>query len=501
MDAVQQVDIPTTASSSMDLYNGPTRTSCISSQHLLTQHQQSAPMGINNLPEFGHLVTTSGRILPQQASNLASFTSSVPVTAINGINVHMVTTSSLPPSSAAFASQAVLTSVPAGYLGTPAVGQTGGTTVTQAFPESRLSHSYQSLSSVPGHILSGTQHSVAHSQLVAGHSQAGQPLPPLAGFVTGLTGIQTLQSALLLGSGDLTVAPPALLSRNLPPTQHQQVRTTMGNQSKAAASPPLPSKVQASTLHLDVNNANIQHQSAVATVTGVQIMGQSQPILAAQLASGSHPTWVQASTVQQSQCGSHQLQAVTTSYPSINGFPASGQLSFVQSMVCTNSALSPHQSSALPKFSTLTTQASGTGSQPVSQQINQITQHLKPQTSQHLSQVAQQVLSSGNMTTGQVTVNLSKRDRLPVTVGVSQLITGAASHTMTSSCGPLTGSQPDPRLVALTHSMGVVRSGSPGMPGFGTAQSPSSLPQTVTQTLPVFSTAAVPVYQPNSPGS
>ena len=481
VDHVQQADLTTSASAALDPYNRLSAEQTIGDIALSLQSQQPQPP----LTDFTHsasVATGSRGLLPQTTTTVtAAFLPPGVGTTVNGISVP----GALPQNSVAY-NQALVASLTAGYAGSSAVPpQSGSVHSGHIFSEGHLQPNYQVVQTA--------------SQ---GHSQ-------LAGF----SGLQTLPSAGLLLSGgvaeNLTAQQQALLARTLSQQQQQQQQNQA--QTRVTATTASLPPIQGISRQLDVASGSLHSQQSHSAETLLPQTGltsastgahqlargmtvppqpgpsgvsghaaqssttatlsnplQAQPVLAAQLASGSHSTWVHAAVLQ-------QQSGHAAGYHSVNGFPTTAQLPYQASTAAVSAA---HM---LPSSSTVVRQPKVKSHPPQMKDVSQVPH------------------AAGNPTSTAFTT-ITKADHSQI----ANLVNAIRANTASSP--PVPGLKQDPRIAALTqqHSRTVGRSGSPGVPGFRPGHSPSPTlphsPQALTQGLPPFS-AALPAYQGNGNGS
>ena len=465
VDPVPQPEVATTSTAppALDPFSGVQRDQAIGGMAVSMQPQPH--LAHTPLTEYGPLgaglVGSRGAAVTQSVAPVSSFLPAGVATTVNGLTV-----SNVVPQNSSHYTQAMLASLSATYAGAPAIPQqsSGG----QVYAEGRLPQGYHlagqgqgqlaGFSGLHGLTASTVLLSGAGGDLSASQQQAllARGVPSLHGRATASPSPQARSRQLEAGGGALHAQPgPGGGGASRPQSRGGTLHSQTGPSTASAARP----QPGASTVSVHPQQgpgvvSGHPHQGPGVVsghphqgpgTTGLSTQLQAQPVLAAQLASGAHPTWAHAAALQQQAGGSGSYH--------INGFPSAAQLPYTKAAVSANAA------ALQPKFPGL---------------LNS--------------------LSPATRVTGSTTPSLSTVSKRDLHLG-----TGHPSAMMVSQAPspPVSGLKQAPRIAALTqHSRTVGRSGSPGLPGYGPVHSPSPThsPQGLTQTLPSFS-PALPAYQ------
>ncbi|XP_076455755.1 uncharacterized protein LOC143290291 [Babylonia areolata] len=485
VETVHQAEISSsTATPVLDSFSGLTEDQAIGEIALSLQTQQPqlpGPALANYTP--GTVAGNTRGMVPQTIGSMASFLPSGAATTMNGMSVPGAVAQNSPAYN-----QPLAASLAAGYVASSPIQQ-------------QLSGVHSA-----GHVYSEGQHAQNYHVV----QTAAQTHAQLAGY----SGLQALPSAAVLLSGgaggsvtanqqqQLSNQQQQLLARSLSRQQQQQQSHLTGGASLStqvlsrqmdmagSALHPQPGP-SAETLHPGPGPSTVPQQLAVVHTQGLgsgvgsQLPGappprpstsqlssqlQAQPVLAAQLASSPHSTWIHTAAALQ-----QQQQA--PGYHTVNGFPSTAQLPYTNAAITTAHTLSSNSA---------VRQQSKMKSLPV-----------------QMAEASSPALRSAGTppTTVASYPMITKQD---LHSAAASLVNTIGLNTAPSP--PVTGLKQDPRIAALAQqrSRAVGRSGSPGLQGFVRGHSPSPIPspQAVTQNLnlPPFS-PALSAYQGNSTGS
>lgn len=459
VDPVPQAEIATSTAPALDPYSAVPRDQPIGGMAMsMPPQSQLAQTPLTEYGPLGAALVGNRCVVSQTVTPVSSFLPAGVSTTVNGITV-----SNVPQSSSPY-TQAMLANLSASYAGASAIPpQSGG---GQVFSEGRLPQGYhmvQTAGQGQGQLagFSGLHGLTASAVLLSG---AGGELSASQQQALLARGVSSLQ-----GRVAATASPspsPQVGSGTLHPQQGPGGAGPARPQSKGGTLHPQPGPGSSSALPApssSLASVHPQQDPSVVSVhphpgpstTGLAGQLQAQPALAAQLASGSHSTWVHAAALQQQAGGAASYH--------INGFPATAQLPYSKAAVTAN-AIALQQ----PKFSSVPG---------------------------HMNN-----MSPATRVTGNTTASLSTITKRDLHLGSSHSSTIMVSQAPSP---PVSGLKQAPRIAALTqHSRTGGRSGSPGLPGYGPVHSPSPTPspQGLNQILPPFS-PALPAYQGSGAGS